>query len=106
MIPSVRLTPDEIEKIIKAFKHHFSSQDHLWLFGSRVDLNKRGGDIDFYIETLESDINTIVNKKMDFVNELWQTLGDQQIDVVVNLLPEKKHLPIYEIAQKTGVQLV
>lgn len=103
---TIRIPEHELKLIIAAFKNHFSSEDHLWLFGSRVDPNKRGGDLDFYVETTEPDVDIAVRKKMVFVNELWRTLGDQQIDVVINILALKKPLPIYEIAKSTGVQLI
>ena len=101
----VRITPTDLELIKVAFKKHFSTQDHLWLFGSRVDLKKRGGDLDFYIETMES-ASTAVDKKMAFVSELWQNLGDQKIDVVLNLISSPYALPIYKVAKETGIQLV
>ena len=48
---NVRLTEKEQKIITNTFKRYFHTNDHLWLFGSRADVNKRGGDIDFYVET-------------------------------------------------------
>ena len=48
---SARLTPEEIEAIIETAKEVFENDVKVWLFGSRIDLAKRGGDIDLYIET-------------------------------------------------------
>jgi hypothetical protein len=102
---NVRISEPDLEIIIAAFHRNFHAQDHLWLFGSRADLNKRGGDMDFYIETMETDVATAVDKKMSFVSTLWEKLGDQKIDVVLNVLSRKYSLPIYEIAKKMGVLL-
>ena len=46
---NIRLKDYEIVAITDAFKKLFLPQDHLWIFGSRVDMDKRGGDIDLYI---------------------------------------------------------
>ena len=54
----VRLKEWQIHEIQKAFVASFEKNDHLWLFGSRADLTKKGGDIDLFIETskeLDSD---------------------------------------------------
>ncbi len=69
-------------------------------------MTKRGGDIDFYIETSETDIDKAVEKEKKFVIELWDKIGDQQIDVVLNILSLKDTLAIYNIAKTTGVQLI
>lgn len=102
----VRIRDEELDIIIATFKKHFLAGDHLWLFGSRADMKKRGGDIDFYIETSEIDIDKAIKMEDDFVGELWDRIGEQQIDVVLNILSLKDSLPIYKIAKTTGVRLV
>lgn len=103
--PTVRLSPTQVAVIKQSFVEVFGRQDKLWLFGSRVDLSKKGGDIDFYIETKESNISSALQKKLDFVNKLWTKLGEQKIDVVLNILALEYELPIYELAKTEGVKL-
>ena len=102
----VRLPLEDLENIQKSFKRHFLDEDRLWLFGSRVDLEKRGGDIDLYIETFESVTATASKRRSDFVIELWDHLGEQKIDVVLNMVNQEYHLPIYDEAKAEGVRLV
>ncbi|MDF3034197.1 MAG: hypothetical protein K0R76_1151 [Alphaproteobacteria bacterium] len=47
----MRLTMTEQDVIRNSFRQCFGGEDHLWLFGSRVNDYKRGGDIDLYVET-------------------------------------------------------
>ena len=47
----IRLNETEINCLISKFKTIFSDTDELWLFGSRVDLTKKVGDIDLFIRT-------------------------------------------------------
>jgi predicted nucleotidyltransferase len=80
--------------------------DHLWLFGSRADDAKRGGDIDLYVETQETDMDRLYDKKVRFVSDMWNQMGEQKIDVIINALFNPTSLPIYKIAKETGILLV
>ncbi len=60
----VRLNQKEIDSIITNFEAIFGNQDELWLFGSCVDLAKRGGDIDLFIKTAQND-DDLFDKKMN-----------------------------------------
>jgi len=71
------------------------------LFGSRADDNKRGGDIDLYIETSEK-VN-LLDKKVKLLVRLNRELGEQKIDVVINNFSKEKD--IFTIARSTGVWL-
>ena len=102
----MRLTPEEVAAIQTAFRNHFGSEDHLWLFGSRADDTKYGGDIDLYVETEEIDLHTALKKQSAFIIDLWTLIGDQHIDVVINQLKREHTEVIYKIAKKTGVPLV
>jgi len=64
----MRLTPFQIQEIKKAFSAHFLPQDSLWLFGSRIDESKQGGDIDLYIETCYEDLSRVVKEKISFLS--------------------------------------
>lgn len=102
----MRLSDKEKKIICEAFLRHFSKNDHLWLFGSRANDTKRGGDIDLYVETEEKDAKTAIDKKLSFVNDLWIALGEQKIDVILNLIYDNFSLPIYQEAKTKGIRLV
>lgn len=104
---NVRLSDHDVNAIIDSFKKHFLPADHLWLFGSRADLTRRGGDIDLYIETTETDTKKAIDRETSFVSDLWERIGEQKIDVVLNVLALKgEPLRIYEVARSTGIKLV
>ena len=46
----MRLTTSQIETIRQAARQNFGAGASVWLFGSRVDDARRGGDVDLYIE--------------------------------------------------------
>jgi hypothetical protein len=101
---SIRLREQDIKNMITLFSTVFAKGDRLWLFGSRVDPSKKGGDIDLYIETNIEDLSLIVEKRLRFVRDLKLKIGDQKIDVVINF-PGNIQLPIYDHAKKKGVLL-
>jgi len=103
---NVRLSDFYVETIKQTFKEHFGKNDHLWIFGSRVEMHRKGGDIDLYVETNESVIEKVSAMKSKFIIELWKKLGEQKIDVVINCLSSDFELPIYKVAREKGVLLV
>jgi hypothetical protein len=101
---NVRLQAWEIEEIKKSFKECFDEGDHLWLFGSRVYPEKRGGDIDLYIEVANFDFKKVYDQKSKFWINLQDHLGEQKIDIVIR--DPKQDLLIYKVAQEEGVRIV
>ena len=105
-VPMVRLSTCELAAICSCFRHNFLTSDKLWLFGSRVDQTKKGGDIDLYIETNIANSADIIDAKIKFLVQLQKIIGEQKIDVVLNMLVSNISLPIYQLAKAKGVQLV
>lgn len=99
----MRLPSNAIKVIREAAKHHFGSQTKVWLFGSRVDDSKRGGDIDLYLE-LDTPIEDKVLRTCRMNAEIQIALGEQKIDILV-FSPEQQRLRIHEIARQTGTLL-
>jgi len=94
----MRLTEWEIKEIKKAAKLVFGENVRVILFGSRVDDNKKGGDIDLYVVTDDPSME----KEGKFWIELQKRLGEQKIDIVLSENPERK---IEQVALKEGVEL-
>ncbi len=102
--PRMRLRESDHKAIVEIFKKTFLNEDHLWLFGSRAYDEKKGGDIDLYIQTyLPGELAE--KKRSRFVLDLWDAIGEQKIDVVLHLMNYDFHTPIYDIAQQEGVLL-
>ncbi|MBI4972443.1 MAG: nucleotidyltransferase domain-containing protein [Candidatus Omnitrophica bacterium] len=98
----MRITLFEKTIIKSSVKKHFGGNANVYLFGSRVDDDRKGGDIDLYITT---DIPTseIIREKIGLLVDMEKGLGEQKVDVVINNHTKQK--PIYEIAEKEGVRL-
>ncbi len=104
MSTGVRLDPSQVLVICQAFRSTFLDDDHLWLFGSRANLSKRGGDIDLYVETTIQPLQKAMDAKSKFYIQLIKQLGDQKIDIVINDNQGSNKL-IYNIAKSEGIQL-
>lgn len=79
----VRLTTAEINAIVDEAKRVFGSQlARLMLYGSRVDLTKRGGDIDLAIE-LFGVVGDKFALTRSFRQGLCTRLGEQKFDILV-----------------------
>ncbi len=102
----MRLTKPQVDVICASVVKNFGQSARVWLFGSRVDNQSKGGDIDLYIEPEIQDPAALVDAKLHFLLELHKKLGQQKIDVVIRRAEFKEDLPIYRIAQETGVQLL
>jgi predicted nucleotidyltransferase len=99
----IRLNDWECQEIIESFESFFEPGDHLWLFGSRADMTRKGGDIDLFIESSLS-LEDAYKKKIDFLIDLDKRIGEQRIDVVTYHFGTPS-LPIDEEARQTGVRL-
>jgi len=94
----MRLADWEIEEIKKAAKLVFGENVRVFLFGSRVYDNKKGGDIDLYVITDDPSYE----KKGKFWIELQERLGEQKIDII---LSEDPNRTIEKVALREGVEL-
>jgi predicted nucleotidyltransferase len=101
----MRLTTEQVNIIKRAVVDTFGDTARIWLFGSRVDDHKRGGDIDLLIETEETDVTRIVKTELAFLVKLQRKLGEQKIDVLVDYPTRKVTPPIFEVAKQTGILL-
>ena len=74
-------------------------QSKIWLFGSRVDDQRRGGDVELYVEP--ESVPSLVGRLL-----CKSALADV-LDLTVDLIVQQpgRDLPIYRIARRSGVAL-
>lgn len=102
---NMRLSHHEVNCIKETAAHHFGADASLWLFGSRIDDSKRGGDIDLYVETTIDNARQATGAKLAFLMELQEKIGEQKIDLVVKYAGSRARLKVVEVAKKTGIRL-
>jgi aminoglycoside 6'-N-acetyltransferase len=104
--PIVRLSTRDSIALEAVFRKCFLEGDKLWVFGSRADLNRKGGDLDLYIETTLSSIDEAASQKGKFIALLKEKIGDQKIDMVLNVINFPYKLPIYDVAKSEGIRFL
>lgn len=93
----MRLKDFEHNAIVSTVKF-FDNDATVYLFGSRVDDSKKGGDIDLLVL---SDILTSKDKR-SIKMRLYELLEEQKIDL---LIAEDDSNPFVKLALGTGVKL-
>ncbi len=93
----MRLKEEEIN-VIKQIILEFDANAKIYLFGSRADNEKKGGDIDLLIfsKKIDNDTKRMIKLK------LYDKLGEQKIDILVEKDTKK---PFVRIALEKGVML-
>ncbi len=95
----MRLTNLQLDMIRNATSKNFGEDTSIWLFGSRLDDSKCGGDVDLYVETM---------KRNTLMAELRCKIAlEDSLDLSVDLIVKEpgKDKPIYNLAKAQGIQL-
>lgn len=94
----MRLKKEEIE-VLKNTLYKLSNEAKIYLFGSRVDDNKRGGDIDLLIISKKLTKRDLRKLRTEF----FKHFGEQKIDIVLDDGTMKN--PFVKIIFKKAVKL-
>jgi len=94
----MRLSKREIE-VVREVLTSVDPKGKIYIFGSRADDNRKGGDIDLYFEP---------SKEIDYKTSLTleyriSSLCDTKVDLLIKN-PEQKNKAIFEIARQ-GIPL-
>ena len=95
----MRITEHEKNVIIDAVKNT-DPDAKVWLFGSRTDDNKKGGDIDIAI--LSEKIKETVMQEIQVRRFICNRIGEQRIDIVTSA--EGKEA-FFRLAVEEGIEL-
>jgi predicted nucleotidyltransferase len=93
----MRIADSERQTLIQAVRQ-VDQDAHIWLFGSRADDTKKGGDIDIAI--LSGKIK--LPERMRIRRNIVESIGEQKIDIVVSADGQD---PFFRLAIETGVRL-
>ena len=99
----MRLSPDQIQAICQAATASFGEGAAVWLFGSRTDDRKRGGDIDLLVRPPATAGNQPFAQKIKMLVLLERLLGERKIDLVIEQPGDSR--PIVAVAHTTGIQI-
>lgn len=104
----MRLSELEKRAILKAFceiKEASGLEGSLYLFGSRTNDKKRGGDIDLLWLGKEDQVKKMRQLKFDFIAKIQMYLDVQKIDLTTLIEEEKEKNEFYQSIKKDLVPL-
>ena len=94
----MRLSQDEV-KILKNTLYTLNSDAKLYLFGSRLYDNKKGGDIDLLIVSKTFTKKLLRKLRVEF----FKHFGEQKLDIIVD--DGSFSNPFHKIAYQKAIQL-
>ena len=99
----MRLTQEQVEIIKQTTAEVFGEEVSVRLFGSRLDDDTRGGDIDLLVES-PGLIENKMDRMLTLTARLQLRLGDQPIDILVvdSTTPLN---PVHRHAMQTAITL-
>lgn len=99
----MRISQHDRDKLKQAVQDIVGDGASTRVFGSRLDDDSRGGDLDLYVE-LNTEVGNPAWTAARIVARAQTYLGDRRIDVVLRD-PATPELPIHRVARATGVIL-
>jgi len=97
----MRLSTAIKDQIIQYAQYHFGDDIRIYLFGSRVYDEKKGGDIDILIEN-SRDVDMQI--KIAFLKDIYKYVTQRKMDLLVKC-PSTTDKPIFHTAKREGVLL-
>ena len=101
MKKKIRLSNEEIKIIKETANEIFGEGVKVFIFGSRTDLKKKGGDIDIFIQV---NRNIPPMLKLEFLVKLEKKGIERKVDLIIETPVTKRKL-IHKEAMEKGVLL-
>ena len=102
----MRLSAVERRAVESASREALPAGTRVLLFGSRLDDNRRGGDIDLLVELPEPlSADDVVNRRTRFTARLYRLLEERRIDVVMTQQGAQDRRALVAAARQHGVEL-
>ena len=102
----MRLSAVERCAVESASREALPAGTRVLLFGSRLDDNRRGGDIDLLVELPEPlSADDVVNRRTRFTARLYRLLEGRRIDVVMTQQGSQDRRAVVAAARQQGVEL-
>lgn len=100
----MRISESVARTIKDSVARHFGNDARVYLFGSRVNDDTRGGDIDLLVET-DLASREAIRAKARVMTDIQLAHGDQKIDLVVTSPGSNDERAIVTEARKEAVPL-
>jgi predicted nucleotidyltransferase len=101
----MRLSPEQVDIIKRVVEDALGGSAKVYLFGSRTDDTRRGGDIDLLVEpaaALSADAR--LDAKLKMLAALHRRLGERKIDLV--FYQRDGHETAFQrLARREGIRL-
>ena len=103
----MRLTAPEIQAFIEVLTPRVGNfHAQLFLYGSRVHDEKRGGDIDLLLEVKDAVMAKQLNEiKYILLADFKERIGDQKIDFLICTPDEKQTEPFLQLISRDALVL-
>ncbi len=99
----MRLTDRQAQAIVELAHHLAGARASVRVFGSRLDDQAKGGDVDLLLEVPEPVANPAWLAAR-FSAKVSRLMQGRRVDVVL-AAPNLLRLPIHEVAVRDGIQL-
>ena len=99
----MRITPEQIVAIRKGVSQLAGDAARVWLFGSRVRDDARGGDVDLLLE-LDEAVAEPAQLSAQLAARVARSMYGRKVDVLIKA-PNLLSLPIHAIALAEGIRL-
>jgi predicted nucleotidyltransferase len=99
----MRLSSQQIANIRDLTNQLAGASARVWLFGSRVRDDARGGDVDLMLE-LDTPVLEPAQLSARLAARVSKSMLGRKVDVLVKA-PNLMHLPIHDMALAEGVRL-
>jgi predicted nucleotidyltransferase len=99
----MRITPEQVAVIRSNAALLAGGDARVWLFGSRVDDESRGGDVDLLLE-LDAPVEEPAQLAARLAAKVSRAMNGRKVDVLIKA-PNLRLLPIHTVALTEGVRL-
>jgi hypothetical protein len=99
----MRISPKQHQMIVQIVRDYAGHDATVTLFGSRVDDNQRGGDVDLLI-TLERTMEDPAWLSAQISSKISRSMHGRHVDILLSA-PNLQQLPIHGIARQEGIEL-